>query len=51
MIMFIFHGRIVLSGNINVCVVYEQHCVPSINNEVMSLVEWCDGQTQIKHNN
>jgi hypothetical protein len=23
----------------------------SINNEVMSLGEWYDGQTQIKHNN
>jgi hypothetical protein len=29
MIMFIFHARIVLSGNINTCVVYRQHCVPS----------------------
>jgi hypothetical protein len=27
--MFIFHARIVLSGNINTYVVYEQHCVPS----------------------
>jgi hypothetical protein len=30
MIMFILHARIVLSGNINTCVVYEQHCVPSM---------------------
>jgi hypothetical protein len=29
MIMFIFHAKIVLSGNINTCVVYEQHFVPS----------------------
>jgi hypothetical protein len=28
MIMFIFHARIVLSGNINTYVVYEQHLVP-----------------------
>jgi hypothetical protein len=27
--MFIFYARIVLSGNINTCVVYEQHRVPS----------------------
>jgi hypothetical protein len=27
MIMLIFHARIVLSGNINTCVVYEQHHV------------------------
>jgi hypothetical protein len=26
----IFHARIVLSGNINTCVVYEQHRVPSM---------------------
>jgi hypothetical protein len=30
MIMFILHARIVLSGNINTCVVYEQHHVPSM---------------------
>jgi hypothetical protein len=30
MIMFIFHARIVLSGNINTCAVYEQHGVPSM---------------------
>jgi hypothetical protein len=30
MIMFIFHTRIVLSGNINTCVVCEQHGVPSM---------------------
>jgi hypothetical protein len=29
MIMFILHARIVLSGNFNTCVVYEQHRVPS----------------------
>jgi hypothetical protein len=29
MIMFILHAIIVLSGNINTCVVYEQHRVPS----------------------
>jgi hypothetical protein len=29
MIMFIFHARIVLRGNINTCVVYKQHRVPS----------------------
>jgi hypothetical protein len=29
MIMFVFHARIILSTNINTCVVYEQHCVPS----------------------
>jgi hypothetical protein len=28
--MFILHARIVLSGNINTCVVYEQYCVPSM---------------------
>jgi hypothetical protein len=27
--MFLFYARIVLSGNINTCVVYEQHRVPS----------------------
>jgi hypothetical protein len=27
--MFIFYARIALIGNINTCVVYEQHCVPS----------------------
>jgi hypothetical protein len=30
MIMFIFHARIVLSGNFNTCVVYERHRVPSM---------------------
>jgi hypothetical protein len=30
MIMFIFYARIVLNGNINTCVVYEQHRVPSM---------------------
>jgi hypothetical protein len=30
MIMFIFYARIVLSRNINTCVVYEQHLVPSM---------------------
>src|SRR3954470_6351808 len=29
MIKFIFHARIVLSGNFNTCVVCEQHRVPS----------------------
>jgi hypothetical protein len=29
MIMFILHAWIVLSRNINTCVVYEQHRVPS----------------------
>jgi hypothetical protein len=29
--MFIFYAKIVLSGNINTCVVYEQHGVPSIH--------------------
>jgi hypothetical protein len=28
MIMFILHARIVLSGNINTCVVYEQTLCP-----------------------
>jgi hypothetical protein len=30
MIMFILHARIVLSGSINTCVVYEKHRVPSM---------------------
>jgi hypothetical protein len=30
MIMFIHYARIVLSGNINTCMVYEQHCVPGM---------------------
>jgi hypothetical protein len=29
MIIFIIHARIVLSENINTCVVYEQHRVPT----------------------
>jgi hypothetical protein len=28
--MFIFHARMLLSGNINTCVVYEQHRVRSM---------------------
>jgi hypothetical protein len=31
MIMFIFHARIVLSGNIKTCMVYEQYRVPSMS--------------------
>jgi hypothetical protein len=30
MIMFIFHAKIVLSGNLNNCVIYEQHRVSSM---------------------
>jgi hypothetical protein len=30
MIMFIFHARIVLSGNINTCEVDKQYCVSSM---------------------
>jgi hypothetical protein len=36
--MFIFYARIVLSGNINTCVVYEQHCVPSTPLSTSSLI-------------
>jgi hypothetical protein len=38
MIMFIFYAIIVLSGNINICVVYEQHRVPSTPLRTSSLI-------------
>jgi hypothetical protein len=38
MIMFIFYARNVLSGNINTCVVYEQHRVPSMPLWTSSLI-------------
>jgi hypothetical protein len=38
MIMFIFYTRIVLSGNINTCVVYEKHHVPSTYLRTSSLI-------------
>jgi hypothetical protein len=36
--MFIFHARIVLSGNFNACVVYEQYRVPSMPLWTSSLI-------------
>jgi hypothetical protein len=44
MIIFIFHARVVLRGNINTCVVYEQYCVP-----IMPYFFWYGEQPQPLH--